>query len=70
MAITGVPRMKMMLVAYIAQMKSGKRNQVMPGRAHFVDGDDEIQAGEDRRKAGDENAQRGGDHVRVRDKCC
>ncbi len=31
MAITGVPRMKMMLVAYIAQIKSGKRNQVMPG---------------------------------------
>ncbi len=31
MAMTGVPRMKMMLVAYIAQMKSGKRNQVMPG---------------------------------------
>ena len=30
-AITGVPRMKITLVAYIAQMKSGSRNQVMPG---------------------------------------
>ena len=31
MAITGVPRTKIRLVAYIAQMKSGSRNQVMPG---------------------------------------
>src|SRR5258708_37705318 len=30
-AMTGVPRMKMMLVAYCAQTKRGKRNQVMPG---------------------------------------
>ena len=33
MAMTGVPRTKMTLVAYIAQMKSGRRNQVIPGRA-------------------------------------
>ena len=31
MATTGVPRMKIMLVAYCAQMNSGKRNQVSPG---------------------------------------
>src|ERR1700747_2286139 len=31
MRITGGPRMKMMLVAYCAQTKRGKRNQVMPG---------------------------------------
>ncbi len=31
MAITGVPRMKMTLTAYVAQMNSGSRNQVMPG---------------------------------------
>ena len=30
-AITGVPRMKITLVAYIAQMNSGSRNQVIPG---------------------------------------
>src|ERR1700680_461290 len=30
-AMTGVPRIKMMLVAYCAQTKSGSRNQVRPG---------------------------------------
>ena len=29
-----------------------------PGRAHLVDGDDEVEAGEDRREAGDEDADR------------
>ena len=29
--ITGVPSSMMMLVAYIAQMNSGRRNQVKPG---------------------------------------
>ena len=33
--------------------------------AHFVDGDDEIQAGENRGKAGDEDAERHGNHLRV-----
>jgi len=31
MAMTGVPRTMMILVAYCAQMKSGKRNHVIPG---------------------------------------
>jgi hypothetical protein len=31
MAITGVPRIKITLVAYIAQMNSGNRNHVNPG---------------------------------------
>ena len=31
MATTGVPRIWMRLVAYIAQRNSGMRNQVMPG---------------------------------------
>ena len=31
MAMTGVPSSMMMLVAYIAQMNSGRRNQVRPG---------------------------------------
>src|ERR1700730_779900 len=35
------------------------------GGAHFVDGDDEIQAGEDGGKSGDENAERGGDNLRI-----
>ena len=30
-ATTGVPRIMMTLVAYCAQMKSGSRNQVIPG---------------------------------------
>ena len=30
----------------------------MPGRAHLVDRDDEVQAGQDRREAGDEDAER------------
>ena len=30
-AMTGVPRTKIRLVAYMAQMKSGSRNHVMPG---------------------------------------
>ena len=33
MATTGVPSMMMMLVAYIDQMNSGRRNHVMPGAA-------------------------------------
>ena len=37
----------------------------MPGRAHAVDGDDEVEAGEDRREADDEDAERGGDDVGV-----
>ena len=31
MAITGVPRMKIRLVAYIDQTNKGSRNQVRPG---------------------------------------
>ena len=31
-----------------------------------MNGDDEVQAGEDGRKSGDENSQRGGNHVRMR----
>ncbi len=38
----------------------------MPGRAHPVDGDDEVQAGQDRREAGDEHAERRRDDVGVR----
>src|SRR5277367_1959432 len=34
--------------------------------AHLVNGDDEIQAGENRRETGDEYAHRGGDHAGVR----
>ena len=46
-----------------------KQRQPEPGHsgsAHLVNGDDEIQAGEDGRKSGDENSERGGNHVRVR----
>src|SRR5258708_37255944 len=35
MAMTGVPRIKMMLVAYCAQINRGRRNQVIP-RARMV----------------------------------
>ena len=38
----------------------------MPRRAHAVDGDDEVEAGQDRREAGDEDAERGRHDVRVR----
>ena len=31
MAMTGVPSTKIRLVAYMAQINSGSRNQVMPG---------------------------------------
>ena len=37
-----------------------------PRRAHPVDRDDEVEAGQDRREAGDEHAERGGDDVAVR----
>ena len=56
MASTGVASTKMMLVAYIDQMNSGRRNQVMPGASHFVNRHDEIQPGEDGTEPGDENA--------------
>ena len=62
-AITGVPRIKMMLVAYIAQINSGKRNHVKSRRAHLVNRDDEIQPGKNRRKSGNEYAQRRGNHA-------
>ena len=37
----------------------------MPGRAHAVNGDDEIQSGKDGREAGDENADGRANHVGV-----
>ena len=58
MAITGVPRMMIRLVAYIAQTN---KRQAEPGQArsaHPVHRDDEIQAGQDRRETGDEDAER------------
>ena len=57
-ASTGVASTMIRLVAYIDQTNSGSRNQVMPGRAHRVDRDDEVQPGEDRREPGDEDADR------------
>ena len=35
MATTGVPRMTTRLVAYMAQMNNGRRNQVSPGARIF-----------------------------------
>ncbi len=66
MAMTGVPRMKMMLVAYCAQTKSGKPEPGHARGAHGVDGDDEIQPGQDGRKTVDEDADDGGRHGGVR----
>src|SRR5579862_2066144 len=45
-----------------------KKRQTEPGQSrstHFVDGDDEIESGKNRRKSGDENSERRGDHRSV-----
>ena len=50
-------------------VRPDEQRQPEPGHprgAHAMDGDDEVQAGQDRREAGDEDAQRGGHHVAVR----
>ncbi len=51
----------------MAQMKSGRRNQVESRSAHLVHGDDEVQSGEDGRETGDENAEGSGNYLRVRE---
>ncbi len=50
-------------------MRPDEQRQTEPGQprgAHLVDGDDEVQAGENRGKAGDEHPHRGGDDGGVR----
>src|ERR1700730_19411733 len=45
-----------------------KKRQAKPGESrstHFVNSDDEIEPGKNRRKSGDEHAERGGDHRSV-----
>ena len=49
-------------------VRPDEQRQAEPGharRAHAVDGDDEVEAGEDRREAGDEDAERRRDDRRV-----
>ena len=58
-----------MLVAYIDQINSGSRDQVIPGARMRMDGHNKVQPGENRGESGDEDGKSGLNHFCVAEGC-